>query len=661
MRLCTLKIILLLIAVCTFRKVGAQSAACNGSLGDPVLKYTFGAGSSTYGPALGTAFTDFVYVQNCPEDGQYTILNHTNIKNGISNCHPEGWQVVDHDHTGDPNGYMMLVNASNVPSKFFTYNIPDGVLCPDTKYEFSAFILNLIYQAHAGPGISRPDIVFSITQADGTTFTYDTSDIPESANADDWRRYSMPFRTPLGNTAITLVMTNKSPGGPGNDLLLDDIEFRACGPAIPVGFGLVGNTNPQPACANDPQVYHLVANPGAGYDDPKYQWQTSSDMGTTWTNLTGPQATTTQYDLNFDSGIGTYQYRLAVAEGSNINSPNCRTYSGVLTINVDAYPVVPQIDPVPACIGESFTLNASGGASYEWFGPGVTPDKKYGPSLTIDNVTFADAGDYHVDVKSPNGCTTPSNNIHITVSAKPVAAITGPSTVCSGTSVTLQASPTDAKTYSWLPVEGVSDPTSPNPVFSPAQTTTYTLTITNNAGCTDSKQITLEVIPSPTVSIGAVKKIFEGKSVVLDAEAHDADLYLWTPSTGLDDPTKLNPVASPTDDITYTVKAISNNGCEPAFASVFVRVFKKITVPTVITPNGDGKNDTWNIEALETYPECELKVFNRNGQIVFSSKGYSKPWNGGYKGYVLPSGTYYYTIDLKDGEPVRSGWVYLAR
>ncbi|MEO3405264.1 gliding motility-associated C-terminal domain-containing protein [Mucilaginibacter sp. CAU 1740] len=631
----------------------AKAQQCEGSYGDPVVKLDFGSGTSTTGPPLESGITEYVYVPNCADDGQYSI-----VSSQIS-CH-DTWHVVTHDHTGNPGGYMMLVNASFLPKAFFTQT-KNLDLCENTKYEFSAYVLNLLKLSASVGGTVQPDLLFTIKKQDGTILKqYDTGTIPPTADP-EWVKYSMPFSTLPGVTSIILEITNNGPGGNGNDLLLDDIEFRACGPAIPVGFGSVGNNQPQPACASDPQIYHLVANPGAGYDNPKYQWQTSSDMGATWTNLTGPQATTPQYDLNFSADAGTYQYRLAVAEGDNINSPNCRTYSGVLTINVDAYPVVPQIDPAPACIGESFTLNASGGASYEWFGPGVTPDKKHGASLTIDNVTFADAGDYHVDVKSTNGCTTPSNNIHITVSAKPVAAITGPSTVCSGTSVTLQASPTDAKTYSWLPVEGVSDPTSPNPIFSPAQTTTYTLTVTNNGGCIDSKQITLEVIPSPTVSIGAVKKIFEGKSVVLDAEAHDADLYLWTPSTGLDDPTKKNPVASPTDDITYTVKAMSDNGCEPAFASVFVRVFKKITIPTVITPNGDGKNDTWNIEALETYPECELKVFNRNGQTVFSSKGYSKPWNGGYNGYVLPSGTYYYTLDLKDGEPVRSGWVYLAR
>ncbi|WP_162996648.1 gliding motility-associated C-terminal domain-containing protein [Mucilaginibacter celer] len=646
-----------------FTKAKAQSVVCTGSLGDPVLKYTFGAGPN-YGAPLGTDFTDFIYTQACPADGQYTIVNSGNInpRNGGGNCHPGGWQPLPHDHTGDPNGYMMIVNASHDPSTFFTYKIPNGVLCPDTKYEFSAFILNLIVKELAGPGFSRPDIVFSITRADGTKVTYDTGAIPESANPDDWRKYSMPFRTPRGNTAITLEMVNKSPGGTGNDLALDDIEFRACGPAIPVGFGAVGNTQPQPACSGDPKTYHLVANPGAGYDDPKYQWQNSFDKGTTWTDIQDPKATSPNYDLTLDGTKppGTYQYRLAVAEGRNINSPGCRTYSGVLTINMDSYPVVPHIDPVYTCVGEPIILRASGGASYEWVGPGVNAVNKNKPDLEIKNASLTDAGDYKVYVQSAGGCVKESNIITVSIETKPVITITGPSQICSGTTAVLQAYAPNAKTYVWSPAEGVSDPATGTLTVSPKQTTVYTVTAITANRCEDSKTITLEVLPSPQAIAGPDKTVFEGKSVVLEAQAPNAGIYLWTPATGLDDPSKLNPVASPVDDVTYTLKAMSDNGCEPAFASVFVKVFKKVNIPTAFTPNGDGVNDTWNIKALETYPKSELKVFNRNGQTVFTTTGYSKPWNGGYNGYRLPTGTYYYILDLKDGEPIRSGWVFIA-
>lgn len=663
MRPDTAKIFLLLIIVLVFSKSKAQTqnVVCDGSLGDPIVKFTFGAGNN-YGPPLGSDFTGFEYIQACPEDGQYTIVNTTNINvnNGFGNCHPEGWQVVTHDHTGTPNGYMMLINASRDASKFFTYKIPDGVLCPNTKYEFSAYILNLIFQAHGGPGISRPDIVFSITQADGTKFTYDTSDIPESVSADDWRKYSMPFRTSVGNTAITLEMINQSPGGPGNDLLLDDIEFRPCGPTMPVGFSSINTNMPQDVCVGKTKDFTLVSNVGNDYTDTKLQWQKRNAAGN-WDDLPGKTGPELNVAVKTNTPAGAYEYRLAAAEGTNINSISCRTYSQVLTIRVSALLDKPTITAPPVCEGDALTLTATPGAiSYEWSGPGVTDANKAQNPLIIDNATVADIGNYQVKVFSAGGCSTPSDKIKGIVNLKPVIPVLTPAPICKGDQTILNETTPNAKSYSWSPVTGLSDPTAASPTAKPAETTTYAVTVISNEGCTATQTVTVTVMPAPEASISPQKKIFEGQSVVLDAQVSNADTYLWSPADGLDDPTKLNPVASPTDDITYTLKATSGIGCGSAYASVFVRVYKKIVIPTTFSPNGDGLNDNWDIEALSTYPQCSLNVFNRSGQKVYTSTGYDKPWNGAYKGYILPTGTYYYVIDLKNNAPLLSGWVLIV-
>ncbi len=86
-----------------------------------------------------------------------------------------------------------------------------------------------------------------------------------------------------------------------------------------------------------------------------------------------------------------------------------------------------------------------------------------------------------------------------------------------------------------------------------------------------------------------------------------------------------------------------------------------ITVPNTFTPNGDGVNDTWNIKYLDSYPNCTVAVFNRWGQNVYSSNGYGIPWNGSYKGTLLPTGTYYYLINLRNGLNVLSGYVAIIR
>jgi gliding motility-associated-like protein len=80
-----------------------------------------------------------------------------------------------------------------------------------------------------------------------------------------------------------------------------------------------------------------------------------------------------------------------------------------------------------------------------------------------------------------------------------------------------------------------------------------------------------------------------------------------------------------------------------------------MVVYDAFSPNGDGKNDVWNIPGIGNYPNCSVKIFNTWGVAVFTSKGYGEPWDGKYKGNDLPSGTYYYVIDPGDGSGELSG------
>lgn len=86
-----------------------------------------------------------------------------------------------------------------------------------------------------------------------------------------------------------------------------------------------------------------------------------------------------------------------------------------------------------------------------------------------------------------------------------------------------------------------------------------------------------------------------------------------------------------------------------------------VTIPNAFTPNNDGINDTWNIKNLDQYPNNTVDIFNRYGQKIYSSINYGIPWDGTFKGKNLPSGTYYYVIDLKNGNKTLSGYVALIR
>ncbi len=108
-----------------------------------------------------------------------------------------------------------------------------------------------------------------------------------------------------------------------------------------------------------------------------------------------------------------------------------------------------------------------------------------------------------------------------------------------------------------------------------------------------------------------------------------------------------------------------SDGYSPNYNIIYVpgvlTITPDIIIPNAFTPNGDGVNDTWNIQKIVSYPRCTVQVFNRYGSVVFSSVGYGTPWNGTYGGAALPTGTYYYIINLKAGVPVLSGYLEIIR
>jgi gliding motility-associated-like protein len=630
-------------------KLSAQS--CTGSLGDPVINQNFGSGANPGAP-LAAGITTMTYTSsNCPDDGYYTIANSLT---GSGNCHQDTWQNVTSDHTGNPNGYMMIVNASDQPSVFFTQTA--NGLCPNTTYEFSSYVLNLITLEASGPGVSEPNIVFTIQTTDGQTLaTYTTGTIASTPQGKpQWNQYGVFFTTPANVTDVVVKMTNLAPGGNGNDLILDDITFRACGPVITTGFGSSTGQTTSNLCAGDNAQYTINANVITN-GNPGYQWQSNTNNGA-WVDIAGE--TTTQLNVPFTNAVvGLYQYRLGVSNGSDISSVQCRVYSPPVSVTVNPLPVVPAIAPQTVCEGYTLTLSASGGASYLWSGPNLTPTSQN--PLIINNITALNAGTYTVQVTSAQNCST-TTQATVNVIPKVTAVVTGNVIVCAGTSTQLNAS--GGIYYKWTPSTGLDHDDIANPVATPAQTTTYTVDV-GNGTCDDNTQsVTVNVMQDPVADAGGNKVIFEGQSVKLNGSIAGDNItsFYWAPTTGLSDPNSLTPLATPDDNVTYTLTAISQS-CGTSSSSVFVRVYKKITIPNTFSPNNDGRNDYWDIDALVTYPDCTVMVYDRYGQQVYQSIGYPKPWDGTLNGSPLPQGTYYYIIDLKNNTPKLSGWVLVVR
>jgi gliding motility-associated-like protein len=95
-----------------------------------------------------------------------------------------------------------------------------------------------------------------------------------------------------------------------------------------------------------------------------------------------------------------------------------------------------------------------------------------------------------------------------------------------------------------------------------------------------------------------------------------------------------------------------------------IYTFEDLQIPSAFSPNeGDDVNQTWSITSSkgDFYPDAEIKVFNKNGQLLFEARGLDQPWTGIYNGALLPTDTYYYTIDLHYNKVRYKGAVTLLR
>ena len=118
-------------------------------------------------------------------------------------------------------------------------------------------------------------------------------------------------------------------------------------------------------------------------------------------------------------------------------------------------------------------------------------------------------------------------------------------------------------------------------------------------------------------------------------------------------------------NITYILQVTDKNGCiDTDTINITVKVEFVLKVHNVVTPNNDGKNDTWIIDNIEAYPSAVVSIVNRYGMEVFNKKGYQNEWDGTYKapgGENLPDGAYYYIITLEGNDKVYKGALNLIR
>jgi gliding motility-associated-like protein len=285
--------------------------------------------------------------------------------------------------------------------------------------------------------------------------------------------------------------------------------------------------------------------------------------------------------------------------------------------------------------------------------------------------TYVATGPFNVNlqVTSGSGCIYDTTIVLNTIHPQPLASFTvNKPFVCIGDnfSFTDNSNSLDGTTtqWNWTMADGnVKNSRTFSYTYTTPGTFPVSLFVFNSQGCRSTTATNpVTVYPYPGVNAGPDKVMLEGGQVALTPALPIGITvtYQWSPATWLNNSTIAYTIASPPDDITYTLKITGDGGCS-ATDDVFIKVLKAPIIPNIFSPNGDGIHDKWQIGYLESYPGCTVDIFNRYGQLIYHSEGYTQPWDGTVHGQAVPIGTYYYIVDPKNGRKQISGYVDVIR
>jgi len=305
------------------------------------------------------------------------------------------------------------------------------------------------------------------------------------------------------------------------------------------------------------------------------------------------------------------------------------------------------------CAGDSVQLYATtNGLQFSW-----TPNSNLNdPNIINPIANPASTTTYQLTAKV--GKCSSTDDVRLIPVPYPSANAGPDVSICYNSSVQLNASVV-ASSYFWRPQGSLSNPNILNPVAHPASTTKYILTVTDVLGCPKPgyDTVVVTVLPKVKASAGRDTMIVFGQPLQLNAGG--GENYLWTPSDYLNNTGISNPVAkinSPLDSIRYKVFVTDQLGCLDS-ATILVKIFRtnpQIFVPTGFTPNGDGRNDLLRPIAVGIERIEYFKVFNRWGQLVFSTTVNGHGWNGEIGGKPQTTNTYAWLVKAVDytGKPI---------
>jgi gliding motility-associated-like protein len=301
------------------------------------------------------------------------------------------------------------------------------------------------------------------------------------------------------------------------------------------------------------------------------------------------------------------------------------------------------------CKNENITFNYSGNApssaTYNWdFG---TASQVNGSGQGPIVVQWSKTGSYYPSLEVVNnGCSSTPFNSEVKITPL-ISFFMDKSSGCEDLTINFKgnAYPKNSDYFWNFGDGGNSTDSTPTYTYVDAGNYDLTLVIKSNNGCYDTLTLAgfINCYPSPEVIFNFTPSIipFSNPEANFSNSTQNGQSYLWDFGDG-GSSNQTNPKHTYTSigDFIVWLKAYSDKGCTDSISKSLKVVEDRFNTPNVITPNGDGINDVFKVENIESLQSCELKVYNRWGQLVYSNAEYDNLWGGD----EIPDGVYFYIV-----------------
>lgn len=430
------------------------------------------------------------------------------------------------------------------------------------------------------------------------------------------------------------------------------------------------------SCSQSP--VNLITSTAQNYS--AIYWTTSGSGTFDNPNILHPVYTPSMQDVNSGNVLLTLKA---------VGSADCANDTSNVLIIFAKQPTVFAGEDGSICEGDQLQLTAASALhcqSFHWTssGSGTFDDPMglhpvYTPSAS-DISSRAVSLVIHGTALDP--CRNVTDTLQLGIESRPKAYAGNDGSVCQGGEFRVSGATASGFTVvEWSHTGSglLSEANTLSPVYQPgaAETGTVFLTLkaTGTGSChsfdaTDNAE--LAIYPPVITDAGPDQLIPRGTTTRLSASATGGAgsfIYRWEPASMLLDPDAgSTETVALTADVTFIVRILDEvTGCEGS-DNILVRINNEpnteecLNIHNVITPNGDGANDLWFIDCIENFPINKVELFNRWGDLVNTFENYnngSVAWKGtNVKGEMLPDGTYYYVIAIKNGGN-HTGWVFI--